>query len=307
MTARKLPVPDRLAMAAMSLDGLVTYCRSLELIELGRNNRLILSEAARHLDVSTDAVSIALLRGKKYDDHQSPQSVWHWGVFSEDRLAQFKAMPGRKWNGTCKSNDFTIQGQSDPAFFASLGAMFAKTLVITDLSYRVETGTAKTEWIEPVIYKLLPEPVTINLQQVLDKFTRLRPQDIPQRLGLFGDTDAEFRTLFGPGLSIDTPALGGFNLQTRHPSLLFRIFVPDGQPRYMPYSVGTAKPQEILFGDSKSALEKIAVFKKTQQQLAHPIIENRQEVRELLWVYPSPPSRGTPESSQTPNGFTPRL
>jgi len=269
----------------MTLDELLGLCREMGLPRLGSNSRLILSELARHLDVPTDAVSINIVRRNAPRGAAADYSVWHWGIYSEERIARYREIPGRRWNSSCHCNSFSIVDDNDPAFVGMLKELFNKSVIIGDTAYRIEEGEAAAEWIGKVLYELGDQPYPVNLKNVLDGFFKLRPNDQPYYLTLHGEIDPEFRTLFGRGLQVDTELPDDLELRTRHKLLLFRISVTHGRLRYLLYSAEHNTAIEVLFAESKETARMLSMFKETQQRLAHPLLERDSALAEKLRDY----------------------
>lgn len=256
--------------AGKTLEELIGYCRDLSLLQMPGEHRKLLSELGLRLDVPADALGLVRLRSEK----EGGRKAYVWAAWNQDRVAALRAVPGHRWNQTCRANTYIVEEPiSDSVVLAGLAGLFRKILMVLPDGHQVVDGVAGAEQLTAPAYELLPMAREVTLANVLDSFQGLRPDDHAERLALHGEIDDEFRSLFQDNLPVVSPETRAVRFKTRHPMLLFRISVSHGQPRYALYDVGHEEVREVSFASNRECRRWIAQAKEAMEVLRHPIVE----------------------------------
>lgn len=273
---------ERLKIAAMTQDELVSFCRMSPQGDIGKNMRLLLHELGIRLGIPADAVSLTFLRTKKVGKPDETVALFNWGMYSAQRNEAMRQIKGRRWNQTTKCNYFVLSPGEVAGCLTSLSLLYNRMVFVDEKSYDIRAGSAPAEWAEPLAYNLLGSPVDVNLGAAFNHYSQWRINDEPIHMAIHGEIDGDYRSLFGRGLPAKPSVLDAITFQTRHQLLAFRFGVSHGKPRYMTYLTQSGAPGDFMFAGGKELDRTLAQVKSTQQRLGHPIIEHSSFLIEQL-------------------------
>ncbi len=255
------------------LEILLEEWKRSKLPSIGKNQRRMLADVAIQLGVPVDSVAVVLVAGKKQGQQPSTRNIYLWGNYSEERIEFFRAHPLRKWNDIVRAQTFEVDVEEVQDVLHALKGKYARMVVISTTSKEVVIGNAPEVWNDPPLYNLLDKPRLVRLRDVYEEYKSKNPNDLPDRMAIHSEMDADFRSLFNLGVGISIKDVVKAEFPTRHSLLVARFSVVAGRPRYFVYDVSGERDGEVLYPDGKKLKVLLARLKMTQLQLRQPIID----------------------------------